>query len=276
MEIIKAHGKVNLGLWVIGKRPDSYHEIYTLFHTVDLHDRIFIKKAPLLSVKSSSPFVPEGEENIVFQAVKKFEEMTGIPQNYEIFIEKNIPVGAGLGGGSSDAAAVLLKLNEMNEYPLTEEELFEIAKELGADVPFFLKGGFAVGEGIGEKLTFLEKKIDQEIFIIYPNVEVSTERVYSALTEKFLTKKEEIPIIDILLSEYDEEDISSNIENKLGEVAKELYPELQEVINTLEYLGYEPHITGSGSAIFAFGKPDEKVENVCKAKNWKLFTTKLI
>ncbi len=273
MKTIYSPAKINLGLWVLNKRLDGYHEILTYFHTLDLSDRITISKAPKLTVETTSPMVPQGEENIVYKALKKFEEWTGIEPNYRVYIEKNIPVGGGLGGGSSNAAAVLKAVNEMEGNPLNEEELFQLASTVGADVPFFLKGGFAKAEGIGEKLTFFEERLNKEVFIIYPNMPVSTEEIYQGVTEKDLTKKEEIPIIDSLLGNVDE--FLNNMENMLGKIVEEKYPVVKEIVNTLEYLGYKPFISGSGSSVFAFGEPDQKVEVICKTKGWRLIKTYL-
>ena len=273
MKILFSPAKINLGLWILGKRPDGYHNIFTIYHTVDFGDKIYIKKSVKLKVSTSSLLVPEDEENIVFKTLKKFEEWTGIEPNYEVFIEKNIPVGAGLGGGSSNSAVVLKAINELEGNPLTEQELFNLASTLGADVPFFLKGGFAIGEGIGDKLRFLDKKLNREIFIIYPNIQVSTKRIYELVREDLLTKKDEIPIISNLDSDFEE--WLPYIENRLGDIAKEEYPIIKEILHTLEFLGYKGYISGSGSSVYAFGTVDEKLELICKSKGWKLIKTRL-
>ena len=275
-EKISSYGKINLGLWVTGKRPDGYHNIYTVMHTISLKDEITIKPSNFLKVKISSPIIPEGEENIVFKAVKLFEEYTGIPQNFEIFILKNIPVGAGLGGGSSNAATVLKEINKLAGNILSEEELLNIAEKIGADVPFFIKGGMAIAQGKGEKLKHFEKKLEKDIFIIYPNIQVSTERIYNLINEKLLTTEDKLNIIDSLLAEYDIERYLENLENTLGEVSMELYPEIREVVNTLDYLGYKGYITGSGSSVYSFGSPSEEVKKACKLRGWKIFEAKLI
>ncbi len=272
---ISAYGKINLGLWVLGRRPDGYHNIYTVMHTISLKDEITIKPSSFLKVKTTSSLVPENEENIVYKAVKLFEEYTGIPQNYEITIYKNIPVGAGLGGGSSDAAAVLKEINRLSENKLTEEELLKLAEQIGADVPFLIKGGMAVAQGKGEKLRYMDKTLQKGIFIIYPNIQVSTERVYKSISEKLLTKEEKINIIDSLLAEYDFDKYIESMENILGDVSVDLYPEIGEVLNTLSYLGYKGHVTGSGSGIYSFGSPSEEIRKVCKLRGWKLFEAEL-
>ncbi|RUM60653.1 MAG: 4-(cytidine 5'-diphospho)-2-C-methyl-D-erythritol kinase [Persephonella sp.] len=273
MKVLFSPAKINLGLWIVGKRPDGYHNIFTIYHTVDFGDKIYLKKTTRLRVSTSSPIVPNDEENIVYKALKKFEEFTGIEPDYEVFIEKNIPVGGGLGGGSSNAATVLKAVNELEGNILSKEELFKLASTLGADVPFFLKGGCAVGEGIGDNLKFLNKSFDKDIFIIYPNIPISTRKIYSLVRDDILTKRDEIPIISKL--EADLEDWLPYLENRLGDLAKEKYPILKEVLNTLEFLGYKGYISGSGSSIFAFGKPSQKIEIICKAKGWKLIKTRL-
>ncbi|WP_456464274.1 4-(cytidine 5'-diphospho)-2-C-methyl-D-erythritol kinase [Persephonella sp.] len=270
--ILKSPAKVNLGLWITGKRPDGYHEIYTVFHTVSFHDRIVIKPSVSQKVETTSPFI-KPEENIVTKALKRFEEWTGIHPEFEIFIEKNIPIEAGLGGGSSNAATVLQFLNSYYSFPLSDEELKKLALLLGADVPFFLKGGIAIGEGIGEKLTYLDKKLKKKIFIIYPNIQIKTSEIYSKITPQMLTKREDIHIIDSLLGETDT--FFEKIENTLGMIVEENFPEVKEVLNTLRHLNYRPLVSGSGSSVFAVGAPKEELRKICKIKGWKLIETVL-
>ena len=274
MEIILSPAKINIGLWVTGKRPDNYHNIYSYIHKISLYDKIYIKPSYFLKVKTSNPNVPEGEENIVYKAVKAFENYTGLEATFDIFIEKNIPTGSGLGGGSSNAAAVLSFLNKYFNYPLTEEELIKIASYVGSDVPFFFKKGLVKVRGKGDILEETGRTLNEEIFIIYPSIESKTSEIYSKVGPQILTKEEELFKIDSLLDNFDY--FLENIENTLGKLAVERYPQIKEVINTLEYLGFKGYITGSGSAVFAFGKPSEDLLRVSRAKGWKLFETKLI
>jgi len=274
MEILYSPAKINLGLWIVDKRPDGYHEIFTLYHTLDFYDRIIIQEHPFLEVKTSLPEIKQ-EENIVYKAISLFESYTGIEQNLQVIIEKNIPVGGGLGGGSSNAATVLNYLNKKHGNILPEEKLFEIAVKLGADVPFFLKGGFAIGEGIGEKLTFLPKTLNEEIFIIYPNIKSDTKTVYSKVDKSILTNKGDLNIILSLINEYDIKKLEAYIENKLGNVALDLYPEIKEVYDFLNYLGFSPKVSGSGSCVYVIGKPTAEVEKAAAIKGWRLIKTKL-
>jgi len=274
VEIIYSPAKINLGLWIVDKRPDGYHEIFTLYHTLDFYDRIIIQEHLFLEVKTSLPEIKQ-EENIVYKAISQFESYTGIEQNLQVIIEKNIPVGGGLGGGSSNAATVLNYLNKKHGNILPEEKLFEIAVKLGADVPFFLKGGFAIGEGIGEKLTFLPKTLNEKIFIIYPNIKSDTKTVYSKVDKSILTNKGDLNIILSPINEYDIKKLEAYIENKLGNIALDLYPEIKEVYDFLNYLGFSPKVSGSGSCVYVIGKPTAEVEKAAAVKGWRLIKTKL-
>ncbi len=275
MEIVLSPAKVNLGLWILEKRPDGYHNIYTVMHTISLYDRIFIKPSFTKKVSFSNPNI-NPTESTVFRALNLFEEVTGIPQNYEIFVEKNIPIGSGLGGGSSNAAVLLKKLNEMFGNVLSEDELLKLAEYIGSDVPFFIKGGFAVVKGKGEKLEHLNSKIKKKLFIIYPGVPSSTKEIYSKVTPEMLTNKDLVSIIDNLLKGNKVEEFIERISNTLGDIAREVYPVISEVLNTLEFLGYKGYITGSGSAVYVLGTPDERIKNICKARNWKIYEAEFI
>lgn len=274
MQTILSPAKINIGLWITGKRVDNYHNIYSYIHKISLYDKIYIKPSYFLKIKTSSPNVPEGEENIVFKAVKTFENYTGIEANFDIFIEKNIPVGSGLGGGSSNAAAVLNFLNKHFEYPLTEEELIKIGSYVGSDVPFFFKKGLVKVRGKGDILEETGFSFSEDIFIIYPSVESKTSEIYSKVNLQMLTKEEDLFKIDSLLGEF--EKFLEKIENTLGKLAAENYPQIKEVLNSLEYLGFKGYITGTGSAVFIVGKPSEDVLKICRVKGWKLFEAKLI
>ncbi|MCX7738881.1 MAG: 4-(cytidine 5'-diphospho)-2-C-methyl-D-erythritol kinase [Hydrogenothermaceae bacterium] len=277
MKVLTSPGKINIGLWVIGKRADGYHNIFTFMHTVSISDRIYIKPSSKLRIRTSlSDESIQDENNIVFRAIKEFEGYTGLYEDFDVFIEKNIPLGAGLGGGSSNAAVVLKYLNQFFSNPLTEEELFEVASRVGADVPFFLKGGFALVEGKGEKITYLDKEEDLDLFLVYPNVRSDTRMVYSMVNQELLTKKEELNIIYGLQREYGLSKLIQLAKNSLGEIAKQLYPEIREVVSFLEIQGYKPQISGSGSTVYCFGEPSEAVKAGCKARNWRVIESKLI
>lgn len=255
--------KLNLGLWLLGKRPDGYHEIFTVYHTIDLLDEILIEEGPL-SVETSTG-IPM-EENLIYKAIKLMENRLGKEINFRIYIQKNIPEGAGLGGGSSNVASVLKAINELLGNPLDLEDLKSIASQVSSDAPFFLFGGSAIGRGRGEVLEKIN--LPKRVFtLIYPRVKCSTAYVYSMVKENILTENlSSDKIIDCLRAGD-----FSPLENRLGELAGELYPEVGEVLRFLRSLGLKALVSGSGSSVFYVGEPLPEVGLACKLRNWMLY-----
>ncbi len=177
---IKANAKVNLSLDVTGKRPDGYHTLESVFQSVSLCDYLTVELSDTISVTCSDNSV-NSEDNLCHKAAKLFFEATDIKGGAEIFIEKHIPMAGGLGGGSADAAATLVALNELCNQPLTQEKLLEIALKLGADVPFCMLGGTKLCEGIGEIMTDLAHLPDCFMVIAKKGEKSSTGDMYRAL-----------------------------------------------------------------------------------------------
>ncbi|MEJ5339529.1 MAG: 4-(cytidine 5'-diphospho)-2-C-methyl-D-erythritol kinase [Aquificaceae bacterium] len=255
--------KVNLGLWLLGKRADGYHEVFTIYQAVDLFDEVLIEEGPL-SVETSTG-IPM-EQNLVYKALRVMEGLLGKEISLRIFIQKNIPEGGGLGGGSSNVATVLRAVNELMGNPLSEEELYLIAGRISSDAPFFLLGGAAIGRGRGEILERLE--LPRMTFtLIHPGIRSSTAHVYSMVREEMLTEKlEGDKIIDCLRAGD-----FSVLQNRLGELAGELYPEVGEVLRFLRGLGMSALVSGSGSSVFYVGEPTVEVELACRARGWRLY-----
>ncbi|MDW8293808.1 MAG: 4-(cytidine 5'-diphospho)-2-C-methyl-D-erythritol kinase [Aquificaceae bacterium] len=255
--------KLNLGLWLLGKRPDSYHEVFTIYHTINLFDEVFIEEGPL-KVETSTD-IPM-EENLVYKAISSLERRLGKSVNLRIYIRKNIPEGAGLGGGSSNAAVVLKAVNELLGSPLSLEELSEVVGEVSSDAPFFLLGGSAIGRGRGELL----QKVDLPSMVftlLHPGVKCSTAHVYRHVSQEMLTGEiEGDKIIDCLKAGD-----FSLLENRLGELAGELYPEVGEVLRFLRSLGLQALVSGSGSSVFYVGEPLPEVELACRLRGWRLY-----
>ena len=241
---LKAHAKINLFLDILDKREDGYHNIRTVFQEISLADEIEIKetsaKSGKISVKTSDPALPSGAGNLAYKAAAAIKKYSGVKKGVEIFIKKNIPVGAGLGGGSSDAASVLTGLNRLWKLKLNKKTLCMIGKSLGADVPFFIYGGRCLGEGIGDILTPLHRKNKEWYVIVYPRFEISTKYVYDQLTER---KKK---------------CIITNYCNKLESVVLPRYPEIGAVKRKLKALGAAHSLmSGSGSCVFGVVKNEK-------------------
>ncbi len=188
---LRANAKINLGLRIVGRRDDppgqagrtgGYHRLHTLFQEIDFGDDIILTKRPspelTLKVTGAQVGVPSGEENLCLRAAHLLQETTSKPVGAHLVLHKQIPPGAGLGGGSSDAAAVLKGLNDLWQLGLTPDELQELAVQLGADVPLFIRGGLQLGEGIGEVLTPLAAQLTHTILLVLPPFSVDTAWAY--------------------------------------------------------------------------------------------------
>jgi len=265
---ILSPAKINLGLWILKKRPDNYHELITLYREIPFFDEIYIKEG-ILKVETNIG-IPQ-EENLVYKGLREFEKITGIEVNYSIFIQKNIPPGAGLGGGSSNLATVLNKINELTGRPLSREDLISLLSKLSADAPFFLYGGTAIGRGKGEILQPAECRLKGKLTLVIPLVSSSTGRIYSLVSPKHYVNVEyaEEKIKEIL------EGNVNAIENILGEIAKEIYPEIAEVFRFIEFLGFKAFVSGTGSTVYYFGEATEELKTAAKSRGWKVVELEL-
>jgi 4-diphosphocytidyl-2-C-methyl-D-erythritol kinase len=178
--LLRAFAKINLDLRILGRRPDGYHELKTIFQAIDWHDEIRLE--PAAQFEFSAPGTPEDESNLVVRAVRAYERLAGIEANVRISVTKNIPVGRGLGGGSSDAAVTIIGLQRMFKRALPFEEVPGVLRDLGADVPFFALGGRAAGYGRGDEVYKLEDESDYWVLLVDPGVMIATKDAYSWLT----------------------------------------------------------------------------------------------
>jgi 4-diphosphocytidyl-2-C-methyl-D-erythritol kinase len=248
---VRAFGKINLALYVLGKRPDGYHEISTVMQAVDLSDTLTFKRvASGLSFRSSDPALPSGEENLVVRAVRVLEQRMGRPFPLDIQLDKQIPVGAGMGGGSSDAACTLWAVNRLYDLGLDRDRLRSIAALLGSDVPFFLSSGQALATGRGEVLSELDLPTDYEVRIAFPGFPVSAAEAY-ARTKTSLTN----PLADCSfrprLSPEEFWAWIGSHDNDLACGVTATYPVVARGIGAMRSLGARhAGMTGSGSAVF--------------------------
>ena len=179
----RAYAKINLGLLVHGKRPDGFHEIETIFHRIDLYDGIRLESSGKISIETDSDEVPANESNLCWKAANLINAVSEGRHGVRISIRKRIPVGAGLGGGSSDAAAVLKLLPRLWNLQITEGHLMDCATRLGSDVPFFLGSTSAHGTGRGERLVFFPLQVPFALLVCYPEFQVSTAWAYGQIKE---------------------------------------------------------------------------------------------
>lgn len=180
---LKAYGKINLGLDVVRKREDGYHEVRMIMQTVHLHDRIVMEKSkePGIRTETNLPYVPDGEGNLAWRAAKLLMDEVGLSEGVDIKIRKCIPVAAGMAGGSTDAAAVLVGMNRLFGLGLGKKELMRRGVKLGADIPYCILRGTALSEGIGEILTELPPAPQCHVVLAKPQISVSTKAVYEKL-----------------------------------------------------------------------------------------------
>jgi 4-diphosphocytidyl-2-C-methyl-D-erythritol kinase len=176
--VVQTSAKVNFALEVLARRPDGYHDVATVMHTVDLFDRLTLETAPTLSLETDDPALPTDERNLIVRAGMLLREVSGVQAGARIQLRKRIPVAAGLGGGSSDAAATLWGLNRLWGLRFTRARLEELAVRLGMDVPFFLTGGPALGTGRGEFVEPLKLGGGYALVLVNPRVALSTREVY--------------------------------------------------------------------------------------------------
>lgn len=254
-----APAKINLFLRVLGKRRDGYHEIETVFQAIDLEDELIIHKA----TEKTSLKVPghedlETESNLVMRALRWLEKESGRKLPVAMRLLKSIPKAAGLGGGSSNAAAALLGVRALYELDLEDQVLLRGAASLGADVPFFLFGGTAVGEGIGERLTRVELPDNYGVVLVNPGFPVSTATVFHTLSKTLTREFRKGRVWDVVKELRSVEDL---LHNDLQSVAEGLHPEISKIRNELETAGAKRALmTGSGPTVFGMAELDRAEE----------------
>lgn len=252
--VLKSYGKINLGLDVLRRREDGYHEVRMIMQTVGLYDLLTMKKIKDDKIKMTCnlSFLPTDERNLVYKAVKLIKDKYHIKEGVEIDLSKRIPVAAGMAGGSSNCAAALKGMNQLFDLGLSIDELCEIGVTLGADVPYCIWGGTALSEGIGEKLSRVDAMPECYILIAKPGISVSTAFVYQNLDLAGLSKHPDIDGMLECLKEKDLKGICDRLENVLETVTIKEYPIIEKVKKHLMDQGAMGALmSGSGPTIFA-------------------------
>ena len=280
---LPAFAKINLGLRVGGRRPDGYHELETIFQTVSLHDTIEITTANDSNIIfcADDRSLPADDNNLVVRAARALKERTASTFGVRLRLQKRIPTHAGLGGGSSNAAVTLIGLMRLWKLNLGRPELLEIAATLGADVPFFLYGGAALGRGVGDQIEALADTPETYLLIIKPNANVSTVAAYKALDERSLTTQNSKTIL--LTSEAKGLDTPNfaSLQNDFEAVAVNLEPEIERAKIALHQAGARyTSLTGSGSAVFGVvDGPDAQrraIQTIELETGWRVFPCKTV
>ncbi|MBU5313166.1 4-(cytidine 5'-diphospho)-2-C-methyl-D-erythritol kinase [Tissierella carlieri] len=262
--VLESYGKINLGLDVLYKREDGYHEINTIMQQISLSDTLIIREIEEdIELDCNNKELPLDSTNLVYRAWKKMQEKTGINKGIQINIHKNIPIAAGLAGGSANAAAVLKGLNQLWGLNLSEEELREIGIEIGADVPYCIMGGTALAEGIGERLTKIKSFKDKDILLVNPGIGVSTTEVYGNLR----LNKELRMDVEKIISSIERDDMKSvadNITNVMEEVVIEKNPIISQIKKDMvNYGALGALMSGSGPTVFGLFDDMDKLK-FCK------------
>ena len=246
---IKAPAKINIGLNIISKREDGFHNLETFFYPInDLFDILVIERSDSFSLEISDSNLPADESNLIVKTVRLVEELFNLNVNIKIELKKRIPIGAGLGGGSSDAAAVLISLNDMLRLNLPFKELVNLALRLGSDVPFFVKAKPAIGKSRGEDLSFIDLEINKPILIVNPSIHISTSEAFQNIIPKeniFDYNK-----IGKIFSQ-DIKSLKREIQNDFEEYIFSKYPEIGKIKEMMYESGAELSLmSGSGSTVF--------------------------
>lgn len=250
---VKALAKINLGLDVVRRREDGYHEVRMVMQTIHLFDRLEMAKnsSGEISITTNLSFLPTNQNNLVYRAAELLREEFQIKDGLTINLHKHIPVAAGMAGGSTDAAAVLYGMNRMFDLGLKREELMERGVKIGADVPYCIMRGTALAEGIGEKLTALPPMVKCPVLIAKPQISVSTKFVYENLR---LNDKTEHPDIDALVENIRKKDlnaVASEMGNVLETVTIPNYPVIAQIKeHMLEHGAVGAMMSGSGPTVF--------------------------
>ncbi|MBP2257124.1 4-(cytidine 5'-diphospho)-2-C-methyl-D-erythritol kinase [Virgibacillus alimentarius] len=260
----RAPAKINLSLDILGKRDDGYHEVEMIMTTIDLSDRIELH--PLdqdrIDVSLESRYVPNDERNLAFKAAQIFKTMYNIEKGVHIKIEKSIPVSAGLGGGSSDAAAVLRGLNRLWSMNIPTEELAALGAHIGSDVPFCVHNSTAIAKGRGERIEKLPSPPSCWVILAKPNIGVSTRTIFQRFDMSCITHPSTSEIISAL-EEKNFIKLCNNLGNVLESVTIKLHPEVQQIKDRMKYAGSAGVLmSGSGPTIYGLVQHENKARRI--------------
>ena len=272
---VLAPAKINLFLQILGKRPDGYHEIHSLMQTINLYDTLRVTTAESgISLTCDDPTLPSGPSNLAWRAARLLLDRSKLDSGVSIDLQKRIPTGAGLGGGSSDAAAVMKAINELHDLGISSQQMMEWGAELGSDIPFFFSSGTALASGRGEKIESIDTFMGYFVLLIIPNFPISTKDAYQGL-RLYLTNFSRRGDIDIKASGAIFFKTLYRIGNDFQQQAVTIHPELESCMKVL-YRGGAGYValSGSGSAFFGLfeQQPDPELMTAVSSQfGWQAF-----
>lgn len=277
---LNAYAKINLTLDVLGDRPDGYHDIETVLHTVELHDSITLREdGEGIRVKCGSADVPQDTQNIVHRAASLLRDTFRVPRGVEVELSKCIPIAAGLGGGSSDAAVTLLGLAQMWKLRLGERQLMELAGQIGSDVPFFLAGGAALAMGRGERIRALRPLPTTWVVLARPRLQVSTEWAYGVLDHSAPRRRPDTHAVVRALDAENPADVGRLLCNVFEDVVETHHPAvrtLRDRMSAQHPLGVS--MSGTGPVLFALAAKESDARALAGALNtgadYEVFVTR--
>ncbi len=279
---LPAFAKINWQLKIIGKRDDGFHDIFTIFQTISLHDNLTFSEADKLELTCNNPHIPTDNTNLILKAATELQKKFNIKKGAKIHLEKNIPSPGGLGGGSSDCAVALIGLAKLWEIDANIEDLKEIGSELGSDVPFFFTGGTAIGSGRGNIILPIADIEENFMIIVTPNVDVSTAEAYKRLGSPNLTIYDSNRILKLCHNEA--KNFCNNqfvLFNDFEETVFEIYPEIKCVKNAFKLLNAKNSLlSGSGASVFGvfdnLQSQQNAVESFANESFWQIFPTQTV
>lgn len=276
-----SYGKINLFLDIEGKLPNGYHLIKTIMQSIDMHDEITIEELPdnEIIIECSDNTIPTDKRNTCYKASSIIKEKYNISNGVNIKITKHIPSEAGLAGGSGNSAAVIKGLNKLWNLNMKNNEMLEIGLKIGADVPFCIKGGTYLAEGIGEKLTKLEDFLWNNILIVKPDFSMSTAFVYQELSHNDYNSYTENQILKSI-KEHNYNEVAISTANTLEKVVEKIHPDTNTIKSIMKENGaISSMMTGSGSAIFGLFSNETSLDNafnILKKSYTNIYKTKTI
>ncbi len=278
--IRKAYAKINLGLDVLGRLENGYHEVKMIMQTVGIYDVLTLQRLPgepeKIVVTTDNGELPTDENNLIYKSAKLMIEKYKLQEGVQIHLEKNIPIAAGMAGGSTDAAGTFIGMNELFELGATEEELRELGVKVGADVPYCIMGGTALAEGIGEKLTRLPAPPDCYLLVAKPDINVSTKYVYEHLDAEGVEQHPDIDGMIAALEQGSLEGILNRLGNVLENVTVKKYPVIEEIKQCMLQTGAAGSLmSGSGPTVFGLFKEKESAERALKTLKEKALVKQL-